>query len=219
MKIVKFLFISFLLISGMTVKSYADATDFQGFHIAVEAGANGAAVDGSHSDTDSTAQVTKGTAGAVGAVVGASVGYTMAFDDTFSMTLDGQWNPLDHEFKADDAANADDVTVKMDHMYTISIELNANVSDSSAVYAKFGHSEFELEASGSGLDNAQSFDLDGEVYAIGTKTLMDNGVYFKSEMGMKDYDDFKLIGVGTGDGTVTATTEVAYGSFAIGMKF
>ena len=147
-----------------------------------EAGANGAAVDGSHSDTDSIAQVTKGTAGAVGVVAGASIGYTMAFDDMFSVTIDGQWNPMDHSFKADDAANTDDVDVNMDHMYTISIELNANVTDNSAVYAKFGHSEFELEASGSGLDNAQSFDLDGEVYAIGTKTLMDNGVYFKSEI-------------------------------------
>ncbi len=219
MKIIKFLFVSLLLISGMTVKSHADASDFSGFHIAIEASANGAAVDGSHTDTDSSAQVTKGTAGAVGAVAGASIGYTMALDDSFSMTIDGQWNPMDHSFKADDAANADDVTVNMDHMYTISVELGMNVTDSSQVYAKFGHSEFELEASGTGLDNAQSFDLDGQVYAIGTKTMMDNGVFWKSEMGMKDYDTFKLVGVGTGDGTVTADVDVAYGSMAIGMTF
>ena len=219
MKIVKFLFISLLLVSGMTVKSYADASNFQGFHVGIELGANGAALDGSHEDTDATQQVTKGTAGATAAVVGASIGYTMAFDDTFSITLDGQWNPMDHTFKADDAANTDDVTVSMDHMYSVAIELNANVTDTSAVYAKFGTSEFELEASGTGLDNAQSFDISGEVYAIGTKTIMDSGMYFKSEMGLKDYDSITLVGVGTGDGTVSASTEVAYGAMSIGFKF
>ena len=219
MKIVKILIISFLLVTGLTVKSYSGASDIAGFHIALEMSANGAQVDGKHTDTDSTPQITNGTAGATGMVAGASVGYTMAFDDTFSMTLDGQWNPMDHTFKADDAANADDVTVNMDHMYTVSLEFNANVTDASAVFAKVGYSEFELEASGSGLDKAQAFDLDGQVYAIGTKTYMDNGVFFKSEAGMKEYDNFKLTGVGTGDGTVEADVEVAYGTFAIGMKF
>ncbi len=219
MKIIKFLFVSLLLITGMTVKSHADASNFAGFHIALEASANGAMVDGEHTDTDASAQVTKGTAGAVGVVAGASIGYTMAFDDMFSVTIDGQWNPMDHSFKADDAANTDDVDVNMDHMYTISVELNAMVTDNSAVYAKFGQSEFELEASGTGLDNAQAFDLSGDVYAIGTKTMMDNGVFFKSEMGMKDYDTFKLVGVGTGDGTVSADVDVAYGSMAVGMTF
>ncbi len=221
MKIIKFLFISLILVSGMTVKSMADASNFQGFHVSLEASAQGAQVDGSHTNANTVSDdgVTKGTAGAVGVVAGASIGYTMALDDTFSMTIDGQWNPMDHTFKADDAANADDVTVNMDHMYSISVELGMNVTDSSAVYAKFGHSEFELEASGTGLDNAQSFDLDGQVYAIGTKTMMDNGVFWKSEMGMKDYDSFKLVGVGTGDGTVTADVDVAYGSMAIGMTF
>ena len=219
MKIVKFLFISLLLISGMTVKSHADASDMQGFHLALEISANGAQVDGKHTDTDASPNITNGTAGATGMVAGASIGYTMAFDDTFSMTIDGQWNPMDHTFKADDAANADDVTVNMDHMYSVSLELNANVTDASAVYAKVGYSEFELEASGTGLDSAQAFDLDGQVYALGTKTYMDNGMFFKSEMGMKEYDNFKLVGVGTGDGTVEADVDVAYGSFAIGMKF
>ena len=35
----------------------------------------------------------------------------------------------------------------------------------------------------------------------------------------KEYDNFKLTGVGTGDGTVEADVDVAYGTFAIGMKF
>ena len=112
-----------------------------------------------------------------------------------------------------------DVTVNMDHMYTASVELNMNVSDTSAVFVKAGHTEFELEASGTGLDNAQSFDLDGTVVAIGTKSITDGGIIFKSEMGMKEYDGFKLVGVGTDDGTVTGDVDVAYGSFSVGMKF
>ena len=36
---------------------------------------------------------------------------------------------------------------------------------------------------------------------------------------MKEYDGFKLVGVGTDDGTVTGDVDVAYGSFSVGMKF
>ena len=219
MKIVKFLIVSLLLLTGMTVKSYSGASDFQGFHVGIEIGSTGAAVDGKHKDTDATVQTTEGTAGATSMMAGASIGYTMAMDDVFSVTLDVSYNPLDHEIKADDAANVDDVTVKLEGSYVAALELGANVTDTTAAYVKVGYTEFELTATGTGIDNDQAFDLDGIVYGLGTKTIMDGGMFIKSEMGLKEYDGFKLVGVGTGDGTVEADVDMAYGSLTLGFKF
>ena len=220
MKTLKILAASILLVSGMTVKSFAGASDFTGIYVGISGAAVGAAMDGKHTDGDTNAVVTKGTAGAVSMTAGGEVGFSFALNDTAFVSISGNYNPVDAEFKADDAANVNDVTLTFDDIMEVSIEPSFSVSDNSAFYVKAGYSEFSVDAKGTGLDAAQSFDITGESIGMGTKTITDGGLYIKTEVGMTSYDGFTLVNVGTDDGTAKINDiETAYGKIMIGKKF
>ena len=63
-------------------------------------------MDGKHTDGDANAVVTKGTAGAVSMTAGGEIGFSAALSDTAFVSIAVNYNPVDAEFKADDAANA-----------------------------------------------------------------------------------------------------------------
>jgi len=220
MKTIKTIAASVLLVSGMTVNAFAGASDFAGPYIGITGAAVGAALDGVHTDGDSGAVVTKGSAGAVSMTAGAEVGYSIALSDVAFVTIALSHNPIDAEFKADDAANADDITLTFNDISEISIEPSFSISDNSAFYVKAGYSEFSVDAKGTGIDAAQSFDVSGESVGLGTKTLTDSGIYIKTEVGMTTYDGFTLINVGTNDGTAKVNDiETAYGKITIAKQF
>jgi opacity protein-like surface antigen len=217
MKMLKLFVLSAILISGMISKSFAGASDFSGFYVGLEGQAAGAEVDGKF--TDGNGEVSKGTAGAVSPMAGIAVGYSYAVDDSFFVGVEVSMNPLDADFKADEASNNNDVTVNMENIITVAVEPSFSTGDNSAVYLKLGYSEFELDASGAGLDAAQSFTLEGMTVGIGTKTIHDSGMFIKTEAGITEYDSFKLINVGDDDGTVQADPTIAYGKVTVGFKF
>ena len=220
MKTLKILAASILLVSGMTVKSFAGASDFSGIYLGVSGGAVGAAIDGNYTDGTSNGRVSKGTAGAVSGTVGAEGGISFSLSDTFFVSVNINWNPVDASFKADDAANADDVTVTFDDMTEVSIEPSFSITDNSAFYVKAGMSEFTVSVTGSGVDAAQNFDVAGSSVGLGTKTVTDGGFYVKTEVGLTSYDGFTVINVGTNDGTSKISgIETAYGKVLIGRKF
>ena len=220
MKTLKILALSVLLVTGINAKSFAGSADFAGPYIGVTGSVVGAVIDGKHTDGDTDAVVTKGQAGAVSPTAGFEAGYNIAIGDMAFVTIAVAANPFDASFKADDAANANDVTVDMSDMLTASIEPSFSVTDSSALFVKAGYTEFSVTAKGTGLDATQSFDLSGESFGVGTKTITANGIYIKTEIGIATYDGFKLINVGTDDGTATVSDiETAYGTIMIGKKF
>lgn len=211
---------SVLLVSGMTVSSFADSSNFAGPYIGVHASAMGAALDGQHTDGDANAVVTKGAAGVVSMTAGAEIGFSKALSDVAFLTLAVSLNPIDAEFKADDAANVNDVTLTFGDVIEVSIEPSFAITSNSAFYVKAGYSEFTVDAKGTGLDAAQSFDVTGDTFGLGTKTVTDGGIYIKTEMGISTYDGFTLKNVGTDDGTAKINDiEVAYGKFMIGKIF
>jgi len=211
-----------LLASGMVAKSFAGSSDFAGPYIGVSATSIGAAIDGKHTEVDgasSESNVTKGTAGAIGATAGAELGYNFPISDVAFVSINASYNPMDASFKADDAMNSDDVTVTLDNVMEFSIEPSFSMTDNTAFFVKVGVSEFDVSASGTGIDSAQNFTLSGETLAVGTKTISDNGIYMKTEVGVTSWGSFKLINVGTQDGTVEADIDAAYGKIMIGKKF
>ena len=222
MKLVKILAVSVLLASGMVAKSFAGSSEFAGPYIGISATAIGAAIDGTHTETTGASDesnVTKGTAGAIGATVGAELGYNFPISDVAFVSINASYNSMDASFTADDAMNSDDVTVTLENVMEFSIEPSFSMSDNTAFFIKAGVSEFSLGASGTGLDASQSFDLTGQTAAIGTKTISDNGIYIKTEVGITSWDSFTLVGVGTQDAEVKADVEAAYGRIMIGKKF
>jgi hypothetical protein len=220
MKTLKIIVASVLLVSGMTVKSFAGASDFAGLYIGVTGGAIGAAMDGTHTDGDANAVVTKGSAGETSQTAGFEAGYNFALSDAVFVSIALNHNPLDATFKADDAANVNDVTLTFNDVSEVSIEPSFSITDNSAFYIKAGYSEFSVDAKGTGLDANQSFDVTGSSAGLGTKTITDGGIYIKTEVGMTSYDGFTLANVGTDDGTAKINDiETAYGRIMIGKKF
>ena len=220
MKTLKIIAASVLLVSGMTVKSFAGASDFAGPYIGVTGAAVGAAIDGNYTDGTSNARTSKGVAGAVSMAAGLEAGFNLALNDIAFVSIVASHNPVDAEFKADDAVNADDITLSFDDITEVSIEPSISITDNSAFFVKAGYSEFTITAKGTGLDNNQTFDITGDSFGLGTKTITANGVYIKTEVGMTTYDGFTLIGVGTNDGTSkVADIQTAYGKITIAKKF
>ena len=220
MKLVKIIAISTMLIVGNTANSFADSSVFAGPYIGLAGSAVGVAMDGKHTDGDANAVVTKGSAGVVSAAAGIEIGYNIPVSDSAFITIAATYNPVDAEFKADDAANVNDVTVTFDDIMEVAIEPSFSVTSNTAFFVKAGYSEFSADAKGTGLDANQSFDISGETFALGTKTITDNGIFIKSEVGMTTYDGFTLKNVGTDDGTaVISDIDTAYGKIVIGKKF
>ena len=222
MKLVKILALSVLFATGMVTNSFAGSSHFAGPYIGITGSALGAAIDGTHTETDGAggqSNSTKGTAGAIGATAGAELGYNFPVTDVVFISVNASYSPLDADFKADDAMDTDDVTVTLEDIMAFSIEPSFSMSDNTAFFLKAGVSEFSLNASGTGLDAAQSKDLSGETVAMGTKTITDSGIYMKTEVGMTSWDSFTLVNVGTQDGTVQADVDAAYGKIMIGKKF
>jgi len=217
MKTFKLLVLSTILVTGMISKSFAGASDFDGFYVGVQGSAVGAEVDGKF--TDGNGEVSKGTAGAVSPSAGIEAGYSMSIDDTMFITLEVSYNPLDADFKADEASDNNDVTINLEDIMSVSLEPSFSTSENSAIYLKIGYSEFDLAASGAGLDANQSFTLEGTTIGFGSKTLHDSGLYVKTEAGVTEYDSFKLINVGDDDGTVNADPTFAYGKVSVGFQF
>tara|TARA_B110000027_G_scaffold111658_1_gene119995 strand:+ start:533 stop:1195 length:663 start_codon:yes stop_codon:yes gene_type:complete len=220
MKILKILAVSALLVAGINAKSFADSSNFAGPYIGVSGSAVGVAMDGKHTDGDADASVTKGAAGTVSMAVGVEVGYNVPVSDVAFITIAASYNPVDADFKADDAANANDVTVTFGDIMEVSVEPSFSVTSNTAFFVKAAYSEFTADAKGTGLDNSQAFDITGDTFALGTKTITANGIYIKSEVGMTTYGGFTLKDVGTDDGTaVVDDIDIAYGKIMIGKKF
>ena len=77
------------------------------------------------------------------------------------ITIAASYNPVDADFKADDAANANDVTVTFGDIMEVSLEPSFSVTSNTAFFVKAAYSEFTADAKGTGLDNSQAFDITG----------------------------------------------------------
>ena len=104
-------------------------------------------------------------------------------------------------------------------MWTAYIAPTFVMSDTSSIYFKIGVVEAETSVSG---DVTAPGDLEGETYAIGTRTVLDSGLFVRSEAGLHEFDKITVTGKGTNittTTTVSADPTIAYGSISVGYKF
>ena len=98
------------------------------------------------------------------------------------------------------------------------------ISDTASVYLKIGYGESETSTTG---DVTQPGDLEGTLYGVGSRSLLGNGLFVRTEAGLVEFDGISVKGKaegGTGKTIATTTTVsadplVAYGSISIGFKF
>jgi maltoporin len=226
-KLIKIVSVLAVLTGFSMTPLMADSSDFAGAYIGIQAQAVGVELDGKHTSAgDDTGEVTTGVAGRVAAIAGAEVGYAFPVSDTVLIDIGANYYSGDAQIKTSntDTTATADVTFKMKDLMTAYIAPTFAISDTASIYLKVGYMEAETSTTG---DVTQPSDLEGTLIGIGSRSLLGNGMFMRTEAGMIDFDNISVTGKGAGGtgktigttSTVSADPLVAYGSISIGFKF
>ena len=182
----------------ITNSSFADGADAHaGLYGGMFVSVNGLELDASATTAN---EVTTGQAGKYAEIGGLEAGYTFALGDTFLIDIGGSFISGDATLKSkgtgDDlhGNNTNAIQLEVSDPTTYYIAPGFAVSDTSALYFKFGAAEADMKVTGDYTDPGS---LDGTTMAFGTKTQFASGVYIKTEAGMTEYDKIKITGKGT----------------------
>jgi hypothetical protein len=224
-----------VLVSTGTVL-LADSSNFagpyvglSGFSGGIEAKgtANTTLVDGNDTDRVSFGKVTVAT--------GFEGGYVIPLGSLFLLDVGASYligeASIAHENDSNNSTT-DNVTFTANNFVTFFIAPTVALSDTSSLYIKWGLSEADVDVSG---DINNPADLSGETFAIGTRTVLDSGIFIKTEAGYTEYNGISAHGKGlrpsTGDiggGSTNASSTnnsysaeplIAYGSVSLGFRF
>jgi len=225
--------IALLISIGFASPSWAGSSDFSGIWIAAHAEMNVVAIDGSSTTpgqgvtvagtggSDNT-ETTQGTIGGFAPTAGYEIGFNLPLGPVFFVTLgvsDGGGDSAAIA-KVDDGAptSKTDVSLHASDPTWYYIAPSISIFDNSAVYFKFGQAQVDLKAIGDVTGSPNN--IDGDIWGIGTMSIANNGLFFKTEAGAIQYDNFTLTGIG-GDANrvVEGNPLVGYGHVSIGYKF
>ena len=214
-----------LIVSLTSFGSAYSENAASGIFVGVGYQATGVELDGKYTDTD--AVVTKGTGGAVSNIANFDLGYNLAIGDSMYLGLGYEIIPGTANIgKADDAANAADVTLEASDFETFYATLGVMVSENTSLYAKYGDNEADLKTTGNFVSASKS--LNGTTVAFGSATHFASGMYIQTEVGNTDYDKITVTDIGTaqgdaddatGKGDAEADPSIAYGRITLGYKF
>ena len=210
------------LTSVTTVSSFADGADsHSGVYFGVTGSAVGIEMEGKESVAGGTnANSTTGTAGKFALIGGGELGWSFAMGDTWLLDLGYSMIPGEAKLKADASDSTDsDATMTIDNYQTFYIAPTFAVTDSAALYFKYGYTEADVSVTG---DITNPSDLEGNTFAIGSRTQFGSGLYVRTEAGYTEFDGIKATGKGTDIATTTtynADPTAAYGSVTLGFKF
>ena len=226
-KLIKIVSVLAVLTGFSITPLMADSSDFAGAYIGIQAQAVGVELDGKHTSAgDTVGEVTTGVAGRVAGIAGAEVGYAIPVSDTMLIDIGANYYSGAAKIttsNTDTTATAD-VTFTMSNMMSAYIAPTFAVSDTASIYLKIGVMEAKTATTG---DVTQPSDLSGTLYGVGSRSLLGNGMFIRTEAGMVDFDNISVKGKGAGGtgkeiattSTVSADPLVAYGSVSIGYKF
>jgi len=214
--------IALLTSVGFASPSIAGSSDFSGIWVAGHAELNVVAIDGTHTQTTDSEEVGAGTIGGFAPTAGYEIGFNLPLGDTFFVTVgfaDGGGNSAKIA-RFDDGATEGtaDVSLHASDASWYYVAPSISIFDNSAVYFKFGTAKVDLKAVGD-VTGAPG-NLEGDIYGIGTSTIASNGLFFKTEAGAIQYDQFKVTGIGgNASSIVEGNPLVGYGHVSIGYKF
>ena len=120
-----------------------------------------------------------------------------------------------------DVAAVADVKVVISDFVTYYIAPTVMLTDTSSLYVKIAYTEADVAVTG---DISNPGDLNGDTFAIGTRTVLPSGLFVRAEAGLTDYDNVIATGLGTAGGIATTTSysadpKVAFGAISLGFRF
>jgi hypothetical protein len=211
----------------------ADSSNFAGPYVGFQLMGLGAEFDGQSNSTTATSTGIEDNVpvGAAVATVGIELGYTIPVGSMFALDIGGQY--LSGEAKIDHTnsnpgaidGSAGNVSLTMDDHYTYYIAPTVILSDTSSIYIKAGVSQADVQHSG---DITEPGNLHGQMWAIGTRTVLSSGLFIRTEAGYTKYNGISAHGAGEGTvGTTlidpgtsfSAEPTIVHGNVSIGFRF
>jgi len=208
----------------------ADSSNFAGPYVGLQALGLGAefAGTGTSSAGTSAAETDKVQVGAVAATFGVEAGYTIPLGSSFALDIGAQYLSGEGKITATNSTvstSAGNVTFGFDDHVTGYIAPTLILSDTSSIYFKLGVSQADIFVSG---DITTPENLEGTMYSIGTRTVLDSGIFIRTEAGVTDYQGISARGKGEGTvGTTLIDTGTSYsadptivhGTVSLGFRF
>jgi len=213
---------SLVLVSvGSSVK--ADSGNFAGPYIGLTASGYGVEAESTSNSLadDSTGSSDKLHIGKVAGVVGIEAGYALPLGSAFLIDVGGTYHSgeakIDHD--NDDGDLGGTVSFHIDDLVTFYVAPTVVLSDTSSLYVKVGLSEADTGVTGDVTTPAR---LSGTTWALGTRTVLDSGIFIRTEAGYTEYNGISVHGKGTNIQSTTAySTEptIAFGTVSLGFRF
>jgi len=218
-----------LMLVSVSSSARADTSNFAGPYIGVSVSGYGMQLSGS-----SNAGVGEGTdevsIGQVAPITGFELGYVIPLGTAFLIDAGASMysGEATLEFHDDNGANVGgpdtelgpkDVKFTVDDLTNIYIAPTVVLSDTSSLYIKVGLTEADVNTSG---DVTAPGDLSGTSWSMGTRTVLESGVFIKTEAGYTEYNSISAIGKGANiDSTNSYSAEptVAFGTVSLGFRF
>ena len=225
-----------LMLVNITTTAQADSSNFAGPYFGVTASGYGMQLAGSArtSPTGGTYEEDEVSLGQIAAVVGIEVGYALPIGSAFLIDIGGSYysGEAKMDFHHDgtgtvlapvsetaDTLVGKDVSFKVDDLVSYYIAPTIVLSDTSSLYVKVGLTEADIGVSG---DVTTPGDLSGTTWAIGTRTVLESGIFIKTEAGYTDYNGIGVHGMGnsiSASNSYTAEPTIAFGTVSLGFRF
>ena len=202
----------------------ADSSNFAGPYVGLSIEGYGVGADGNSKSTDMNSGGTDNNVqvGKVAAVSGGEIGYAIPVGGSFLLDvgISALYGEAQLDYQSDDPGSVmADVALKIDDLYTYYIAPTLVLSDTSSLFIKVGLSEADIGVKG---NITTPGNLSGTTWGIGTRTVLESGVFIRSEAGYTEYNGISAHGNGTNqaaDTTYSAEPTTAYGKISMGFRF
>ena len=222
----KTLFCAVFTLLLVNATAQADSSNFAGPYIGVSGSGYGIQLDGeSNSQGGGTTETDNVSLGQVAPVTGIEIGYALPIGSMMLLDVGGSFYSgeakLDYKSEhsvADDKTDRD-VSMKMDNLVNYYIAPTLVLSDTSSLYIKVGVTDADVNVSG---DITTPGNLSGTTWAMGTRTVLESGIFVRTEAGYTDYNGISAHGKGnsiSATSNYSAEPTTAFGAVSLGFRF
>jgi len=190
----------------------ADNSNFAGPYVGFQITAAGVELDGKvSSGQDTVGETTTGNVGRVAIIGGMELGYAVPLGSELLLDVGIAYIAGGAKIRSNtnDTAATADVIFEVDNVYQAWLAPTFALSDTSSAFVKLGYSHAEISVTG---DVSKPSDMEGATYAIGTRTVLESGLFIKSEAGITEFNGLQARGLeqgGAGKNIATQTTVAA----------
>jgi len=231
-KIIKILCAACTLAIANFGMAQADSSNFAGPYLGVSISGYGMQLAGT-SNAGVGQPTEEVSIGQVAPIQGFEGGYALPIGSLFLLDVGASYHSgsAKLEFHNDDqpattcsgcdagTTGAQKVSFSVDDLTTISIAPTLVLSDTSSVYIKVGLSEADIGVTG---DVTTPADLSGTTWSLGSRTVLDSGIFVRTEAGYTEYNGISAHGKGNNIASAnsySAEPTVAFGKVSLGFRF